>query len=366
MNGKIKLLIVTRLLDKGGMEEVILTYVKYLPKTTYDLVVACIVPGVAAYEIADVPGVRLVEYSAESLLGRLLRLWKLAREFKPHIVHNHFCWYGLMVGLLVGARRVETIHNTYHWLSRRELTAYGLYTRLADRIIAVSEVVARFTSENIPFVRSKSITVIHNGVDANRFSNVERDSNLRASLGIKSTDIVLGFVGRLEVQKGLEYLLAALEMLRPELPQVVCVIVGEGSQMQSLKERCLRSGLTNVVFTGFTRDTTPYYWLFDFFVLPSLFEGMPMSLIEAMAASRPVIASRVGGVAEAVEDGVSGLLVEPQNIGELVENIRYLATNPARREEIGRHAGRRVRQKFSAEAMVAKTQELYREVLGIA
>ncbi len=359
---KIRVLIVTQHLDKGGLEEVILTYARFLDRERYDVAVAFRVGGIVSSELARLPGVQLVCYDAPGRWQRIAALRRFVRAFKPDIVHNHFNWYGLIIGVLGRARRVETIHNTYHWFTTTERIAYSLYCLLASRVIAVSHHVASFSRRFFPLLRLKKIIVIHNSVNPERFQPVSR-GEVRRSLGISSDEIVIGFIGRLEEQKGITYLLQAVAEISRENPKVRVVIVGEGTMKPHLHAHASSLGLTAALFLGYRRDTPQLLGMLDVFVLPSLFEGLPVVLIEAMAAGCCVVATRIGGIEEVVTDRVDGILVEARNASALAAALRELIANPGLRKRLGDAARRRAAEEFSVHTMIKKTEDVYRHLL---
>lgn len=364
--GKIRLMIVTYQLDDGGVEEIILTYARLLDPERYRIAVCCLATGRVAQEVASVPGIQLVHVAPRSRMFRFLRMWKVAREFRPHIVHNHACWYGLTVGWLVGARRVETMHNVYHWLKRHERFWYGLYCQFANAIIAVSRAVKEFNASFIPLVRGDHIAVVHNGISSQRFHENAHPLLLRAQLSISSNEVVVGFVGRLTLQKGVTYLLQSAAALSSGQPPLRFVIVGDGDLREQLQAEARSLGLTNVLFVGYQRNIPQYLQMFDIFVLPSLWEGLPVSVLEAMASARPVVATAVGGTPEVVEEKVTGFLVEQANVQQLVERLRQLIASAQLRQQMGREGQRRVAEQFTGESMVRSSELLYNRLLGLA
>lgn len=356
---RIKLWIVTYHLNTGGVEEVILTYARLLDKKKFSIAVICLEEGVVSKEIAEIGEVDLIYVSTLSRLKRFIHLWSLARHYKPDIIHNHACWYGLVIGGLVGAKRVETIHNTYNWFSWHERIRYSFYLMLAHRVIAVAEEIKTFTLRSFPFMNEKKFEVIYNGVDEQKFVQAPDSSGMRSELHIPQDAPVIGFVGRLTEQKGLRYLLEAAVQLRSSSPGIYFVIVGDGELRNDLQRLSESLELSNVIFTGFHRDVKKYMCMFDALMLPSLFEGLPVTLLEAMAVGMPVIASRVGGIPEVLKDGVTGFLVEPQNVQQLVQKTEEMIKEPNKRTAMGLAAKELFTKKFSAAAMVKYTEDLY-------
>ncbi len=358
---KTRLLIITHHLDKGGLEEVILMYAKFLDKQRFDVAVAYRIGGVVAEEIRKLPCVRLFNYDGSTIWKRFRSLHLFAKEFKPDLVHNHFNWIGLLLGRVINAPRVETIHNTYHFLTPGQRIGYGLLSLFASRIIAVSDYVREFTLKYFPLIPSPKIIVVHNGIDLTRLQITDREES-RCSLGIGDDEFVIGFIGRLEEQKGVRYLLEAVKNLNSSFSHLKIIIVGDGALRKSLEEQA--SAMGNVTFLGYQRDTAKLYSAFDVFVLPSLFEGLPVSAIEAMAAGCPVVTTRVGGVAEVVEHEVTGLLVQPENSEQLADALQRLITHPDLCSQMGANGRERAKQEFSVEMMIARTERVYHELLG--
>ncbi|MCL6508771.1 MAG: glycosyltransferase family 4 protein [Bryobacteraceae bacterium] len=189
------------------------------------------------------------------------------------------------------------------------------------------------------------------------------DERLRRELEIAPTDVVVGFIGRLEEQKGVAHLLHAVAALSKDFTNIKVVIAGEGSWKQRLQDEASGLGLRNVLFLGFRRDTPQLLRMFDVFVLPSLFEGLPVVLIEAMAAGCAVVATRIGGVEEVVVDGFNGILVQPGNSQSHASAVRSIITVSEMRKRLGEQAQRHAAQEFSAKVMVERTEDVYREML---
>jgi glycosyltransferase involved in cell wall biosynthesis len=361
---KIRILIITHHLDKGGLEEVVLMYAKFLDKQRFEVAVAYRVHGVVAEEIRKLQSVQIFHYEAATKWKRFQLLRSFAKRFHPDIIHNHFNWIGLLVGRSISVPCVETIHNTYHFLTTGQRIAFSLLSVFASRIIAVSDHVREFTIKYFPFIAARKIVVIHNGVDVARIQMSHEREESRRSLGIASSEFVIGFVGRLEKQKGLQYLLEAMKELNESFTHLKIIIAGDGTLRKNLEEQARTAALNNIVFLGYQRDTTKLYAAFDVFVLPSLFEGLPVSAIEAMAASCPVVATRVGGVVEVVDHEVTGLLVDPGKPAQLADALRRLLTKPDLCKQMGAKGRVRAKQEFSAEMMIAKTERVYNELLG--
>lgn len=362
---KCNLLLVTNSLHVGGVEEVVRTYVKYFDKQRYNIAIICFEAGTIAAEIAAIPGVRLLHIGTKSRLKRFRAIFAYARSFKPTIVHNHTGWYGLLVGRLVGAKTVETVHNVYHWYTLAQRIHYGLYANLADRIIAVSGVVRDFTLNFFPFFPGKKIQVLHNGIEVPPLPSAETRRDQRMAFGFNDSTMVLGFTGRLTEQKGIEYLLESVKILTDRFPGVRLLIIGDGERKTELESLAERLNICDqVVFTGYRRDIFALIGAMDIFVLPSLWEGLPISLLEAMAMHLPAVASDVGGIREVIDDGINGFLVPARDVKTLVARLTTVLEDHEQRRTMGAAARKRVQESFSADGMVRATDALYQSLLN--
>ena len=239
-------------------------------------------------------------------------------------------------------------------VSRNWHTRY-LYNRRVDGVVAISKKIAELLVEG--GVQRENIRVIHSGIDPAPFRN---------GRGLRSRSVppVIGTVAVLEERKGHRFLLEAAALLRQRGRQLQVHFAGEGSRKNELKALAVKLGLGNeVVFCGFTADIPSFLATIDVFVLPSLYEGLGVAAIEAMAAGKPVIATQVGGLPELVEDGVTGFLVPPGDPEALASSISRLLSREGLMEQIGRNAWERVQRHFTMEQMAKKNEDYYYELL---
>jgi len=203
---------------------------------------------------------------------------------------------------------------------------------------------------------------IRNGIDTKlyRTDDAARRS-VRKELGIDEDQPLIGAVGNLYPVKGHTYLLKAMAIVKEKYPHAMLVIAGRGEILDQLREEASGLGIKEkVVFLGFSEKIPAFLQGLDIFALPSLSEGLPLSVLEAMAAGKPVIATNVGGISEVLNDGYAELLVPPRNPDVLAEKILLLLRNPElanRLRELGRM---KVEKEFSLNSMMEKYQELYR------
>lgn len=264
------------------------------------------------------------------------------------VVHSHgwdadlFAW---LATRRTGIRHLVHLHVIAGWLDSnawrqraRRFLARKLLSAPGTKVVAVSSAVRKHWSEGLQ-LPPNAITVIHNGVDTQRFSPAESGSPSAGPL-------VLGVVARLVAGKGLEQMLEALAIRRAA--PVRLKVAGEGPDREAMEERALALGVADKVeFVGFTSDMPGFYRSIDVYVQPSLSEGMPLGLLEAMACGKPVIATDVGGTCEAARDGVDGLIVAPDDVSGLALAINELANSPEKRAAMGRNAHDRISSSFS-------------------
>ena len=353
-------------LGLGGLEHVVATLCTTLDPDRFETSALCLKDGgPLADELTarGIPVFRLTppngrpDYFAAAKIARILR-----RE-RIDIVHTHntsaFIDGGLAALLARTPTHVHTDHSRLFPDKRRYMIAEYVMSHFAYRVVGVSDhTVAELRRyERIPVSK---LTTIPNGIDAKAFGR-ERDSTLkRIELGIGPTSPILGVAVRLTEQKGVTYLLRAMPQILSAHPDTVLVIAGDGVLAQPLREEAAALGVAEQVrFIGSRRDIPELLSMFDVYALPSEWEGLPMIILEAMAAGCPIVASNVGGVGTAVRDGENGYLVAARDVDALGQRIVSLLADPGRRRQFG-EAGRRIfRQHFSAEAMAAAYARVY-------
>ena len=306
--------------------------------------------------------------------GKIFR--EFVREFKQsniQIVHTHKYKDTILAapaaklcGIPHVVRTVHGLREPFQGLQSLKMSLYKAIERIAhryyvDSIIGVSSQIERtYKAEGERF----RVTCIRNGIDLDGRSILTDRWRTRNELGIDSETCLIGTIGRLTPVKGIPYLLEAARMLLLQGANVKVLVVGEGSIRSDLMTQTRDLGISkDVVFLGHREDTDALLQALDIFALPSLSEGIPMALLEAMAASRAVVASRVGGVPEIVEDGNEGFLVESMDVNGLAEKCLRLIQSPELAQKMGQAARARVERNFSAENMAHQVALLYKELV---
>jgi glycosyltransferase involved in cell wall biosynthesis len=226
------------------------------------------------------------------------------------------------------------------------------YTWGIDCIIAISESIRlQLASDGI---NASRIRTIYEGIDPSLYPS-QTDRKIRRP----RDPIVVGTVANLSREKGLHYLIEAARLIPNVHERLQFIIVGEGECLQELRELVREKRLENVFqFAGFHASTYHHMKEFDIFALPSLSEGLSSAILEAMAASLPIVATEVGGIPELVKSGDNGLLIAPADPVSLARAIRYLADNPEESERMGRRGRKRIEEQFTLERKIAETEKL--------
>lgn len=318
--------------------------------------------GLPVFSLRMSPALRPAE-----LLPARARLARFVRDRGVSVVHAHLSRACLLASLLKlgrGARPVvlSTLHTTAAGVAvgpRRERAmwwALWLSVPWTDRFVAVSDEVAQTLRQKAWVPTSKLVTIV-NGVDAERFSPREENGG---GAGQPGRPLVVGSMGRWSQAKGHDFLVRALARLAEAGHPIRCLLVGGGEEEAALRVLTARLGLNGqVCFQGFSSRPEEVLREMDLFVLPSLEEGLPMVLLEAMATALPVVATDVGSVSRLVEDGTTGLLVPPRDPEALGEALVRLVSDAAARRRLGAAARRRVVEHFSVERMLAAYESLF-------
>lgn len=305
------------------------------------------------------------------------------RQYRRDLLHvnlpaPNYCRSAMMAAYMCGVPGiVATSHlpnqrfprSTLGMLAGRSIWDWivwrGVFS-IIDASIVVSQASADSLMKNYP-ARPDRVRCIHNGVDLSRFARVETTDieDVKKDLGISANDLVVTSVGRLHPQKGYRYLLKAMQIINRALPGVKLILVGDGPLRGELAGLATDSGLEDkVIFAGQRDDIPRILAASDIYVNSSLFEGLPFSILEAMAAGVPVVATAVDGNKEIVTDAYNGIVVPPEDAEALAKAVSILASDSNRRSTLGMQGREVVSNRFSTDMMLRKTEQLYREVVA--
>jgi glycosyltransferase involved in cell wall biosynthesis len=353
-------------LDSGGAQTALLRYLTHHDHSRYRPTVVCLYNGdqVVAQQIRAL-GIEVIEVGMTRpyRLDALWRLYRLLRRERPFILH---CWMfhanllGRLVGRLARVPLIITARRNVEIGGPRREWAKWVTHRLDDAVIAVCELARQAEIERTG-VASHKVVTIYNGIDPFPAVPSETMAQLRHNLGLPPTAAVAISVSRLHPQKGHADLLRAWQQVTAVYPDAHLLIVGDGERRSELEKMAAKQ--PHIHFTG-QRDDVPHLLaVSDLLVLPSLWEGLPNVVLEAMSAGLPVVATAVGGTPELVIDGETGLLVPPRDPASLAQAILTLLTDPDLAQRLGENGRLRATNQFAIQQMVQQTEALYATLL---
>jgi glycosyltransferase involved in cell wall biosynthesis len=331
----------------------------------------------------DVDIVRIDELGREISplrdLVATLRLARLIRRERPDILHTHTAkagTVGRVAAVLAGRHAPPIVVHTFHghvlrgyfgplrsrfflllerWLAARTTALIAVSPQVRDDLVALG------------VAPRERFAVIRLGIELDERVAGSQDGRLesRRYLGIPPERFAVGWIGRMTAVKRTDDVLLAFKRLRDDGVDAVLCMVGDGPDREQLERRAHELGIVrDTLFLGYQEDVAPFYAAFDALVLPSSNEGTPVSAIEALAAGRPVVATRVGGVPDVVHDAEDGFLVEPGATDDLADRLGRLARDPALRERMGAAGRERVLPRYAVDRLVDDVDRLYRSLLS--
>jgi glycosyltransferase involved in cell wall biosynthesis len=374
---RIRLLKFVTLFAIGGTEQQVVTIAKGLDDSKFELHLACLKRvGQLLDQMDDLARAPLAEYNINNLYNlrsfrERLRFARYLRRNMIQIVHGYNFYpniFALPAARLAGVPVViASIRDMGVYLTPLQQRVQQVLCGFAHSIVTNAEAVRHWLiAHGYP---AQKITVIVNGIDPSRFVPRAGESALRQELGLPPGSSLIAVIARLSPSKGLEYFLQAAALVAASRDDVRFLIVGEAAPWDpgyrdQLEAYAARLGLKRrVVFTGLRLDVPRVLSEVAVSVLPSLSEGLSNVLLESMAAGVPVVATAVGGNPEAVEEGVTGLLVAPRDPGALATAIQRVLEDRALAMRFGAASRRRVAQRFSIDAVIRATESLYHELL---
>ncbi len=363
-------------LGAGGAQEVVCQLIKYGQGRLFQPEVATLYGhghywdllrswGVPVYSLSSIGFWRAFPLMAP-------RLFRLLAQDRYDVVHAHLTGANILAIVLAALQGVplrlthDHTHDEFRSLSVVPRWLDAQANRLNHHVIAVSSSIRAFLCRE-EGVSADKISVIYNAVDLLRFSpnnDLTAPQEGRRKWGLPPEALIVGGVGRLHYQKNFRLFLEVAAEVCKRVPQAFFVIAGEGAEMPALEELSRQLGIASRVrFLGFVKEMPELYECLDLLLLTSHFEGTPLTVLEAMAMGVPVVASRVDGVAEVLQDGQDGMLVSPGRGDLFVEEICRVLDDPDLRRGLARAGQEKARRQFSAEAMVRRVEDLYRRYL---
>jgi len=377
---KINILYLITTFHRGGPGNVLLNILKNLDRSKFEPIAACMYKGGELEEDIRCLNIKTFNLKMVSPLRgwldfrAIFAIRKLIKKYNIALIHAHLLRpviFSCFASIFLKVPLIVTKHEP----SKGEQLRKGLLNTLAgnleqyalaraERVICVSKGVKEYLLKHFAHLSENKVDVIYNGVEMVKFFNQKPNNILRKEYNISADVVVIGTLCLLIKRKGLHFLIEAAERLIPKYKKVRFIIVGEGVLKEELLQEVKNKNLEKyVIFTGFRKDTSEILTDFDVFVLPSIQEGLPIALIEAMAAGLPCVATDIPGNSEVVEDGITGFLVPPKDPVPLAQAIEKLILEKGLRENMGKRGRQRFLSNFNAKTMALKYQQSYFEII---
>lgn len=369
----IPVLLIEHLAGIGGGQTYLIDLVSKLDRSRFDPVVTLVARGElydriaaagARTEIVDIRSLRRRQPGAGP--GAILRLVRIIRRHGVRVIHVNS--QKALIFALPAALLTRTPVLWHCHVDRDFGRFYDLVGSALSKMIVVNSQSVGRRFDGIPWARRK-IRLVYNGIDADRIKPSD-GSRVRRELGIEDGAFVVGTVGRLQEEKGTRYLIEAAPTMAERISQARFLIVGGtldpadcyGRELEALASRLGVAG--RMLFTGFKSDVTEYLAAMDVVVFPSLREGLPLAVAEAMAMEKPVVATRVGGIPEMIDDGRNGRLVAPRDSAALAGAVAALRQTWPAALEMGKAARIVVQSRFNLSAHVRDIENIYEELVA--
>ncbi len=352
----------------GGAEMIVLRLAASLDRSRFRSVICLFRPGWLndSCREAGLP-THVIKMTGALDFNWARNVARLIRQEEIAVIHAHEFTanaYGSLMGQMLGVPVVATVHGKNYFAERLKRRMAYRYVSRVSRMVAVSEDLKQFIVRRAG-VAEHRVNVVYNGVDVAGLPPMEQLSAIRTDLRLDGYDHVIGAVGSLYPVKGHIHLIKALPEILRVCPKTLLLLVGQGELAQALKAEVVKRNLdAHVRFLGFRSDVPALLSLFDVFVVPSLSEGLSMALLEAMAAGKPVVATKVGGNSELVLDGDTGFLIDAESPESISNRVVQVLRDKVRAVRMGDRGRRRVLDKFSFRAMVDRYQSYYEQATG--
>lgn len=371
-NKRVNLLHVVLSLNVGGLEKVVLNLAKYLDGELFNLSICCLdeFGGLEQdFREFDVDLVLVKRREIGTGFIILTKLMRLIKDKEIDVIHAHNfspSFYAAIAGRLCNVSNiVTTYHNRrfFEEISSKRVFAFRALCHLNHETTFVSND-AREIAINTCKIPHNKVSVIHNGIDTNEFRPRQKSRSLLDEFDLRDK-IIIGSVGRLSKEKNILKLLRAYTHVRDKIESIRLLIVGDGPEKADLIEEAKRLDISShVIFAGYRENIAELLNTMDIFVMTSSTEGISLTLLEAMATQKAVIATRVGGNPEVIRDGHTGILVAPNDLGSLLYNLNLLIQDDDKRKQLGYNAREAIIEKFSIEKMVNKYGNHYFKTIG--
>jgi len=374
----VKVLLIIDDASIGGGQKHLLWLAQFINSDKFQIAIICEKKGWLVDEINSINKLRgnrkilhfPVTITNYFSFNAFLQMREIIKTFKPDIIHTHggtAGFYGRTASVLIkGCQLIHTYHGIHYLNQKKNLKTiiYKWIDRLlliiTDKIICVAQSDLQKGQDNKVVIKEKSV-VIYNGVQVSDYNNA-----IKTGFQLRSDGIVIGSIGRLHTQKGYIFLIESAVKLLKEFDNIRFVIVGDGDLKPDLEHQITTLGIQNKFsFVGSRVNIIEELKNIDIFVLPSLWEGLPIVLLEAMSAKKPIIATKVNGTLEILTEGIDALLVDPKDSDQLANAVKSFLNNREMAVTLGSNAYEKVVTVFSLERMIREIEKLYLDVCGI-
>jgi len=371
---KINLLYVITKLELGGAQKQLLNLLNHLDKEKFVPFLFCAQDGLLLQDALSITGLaikrsKFLERKINPLkdLLALFEIYRFIKKNNIQLVHTHSSKAGILGRLaarLAGVRVI--VHAVHGWgfndfqpavLRKWFIFLEKFCARFSNRLIVVSYHDKQKGLDN-RIGQESQYHIIRYGIDYLEFSL--KDQNIRKELGLNANDLVVGMISCFKPQKCPQDFIKLAFLVNQVLPEVKFLLVGDGILRKRVRELINKFSLeSNVILTGWRRDISRILSAIDVFVLTSLWEGLPITVLEAMIASKPVVVTQTGGVSEVIIEGKTGFLVGPGDINNMSRKLAILLRNENLRRQIGENAKDNLGPNFRSENMIKNSQDLY-------
>jgi len=374
---RINLLYVITKLELGGAQKQLLSLINKLDKTKFKLFLFTAQDGSLLSEALSITGLTVKKSKwlerpinpIKDLLA-LIEIWRFIKRNNIAVVHTHSSKAGILGRLAAGLAKVKVILHTVHgwsfndyqlrWIRLFFVWLERLTAGFTDRIIVVSNYDRQKGLDNCIGTQNQ-YTLIRYGIDYTEFSL--KDQAIRKELGLNTNDLVVGMIACFKPQKSPQNFVKLAFLTKKVLPEVKFLLVGDGISRKKIERLIRKFNLQKqVILTGWRRDIPRIMSAIDVFVLTSLWEGLPITVLEAMASNKPVVATHTGGIGEVIKEGNSGFLVSPGDTNKMSESLTVLLKDANLRKQIGQSARESLDFNFALTNMIRKNEDLYEDL----
>lgn len=367
---KYRILHILPFIGIGGAEKVVMNLIRSYDKSKFEVAICSLFPKWDNFFTQEFIKMGVNIYYLNKHLGfdiRMIpRIWHIIRTFKPDVIHTHLSVLRYAMLPMIFCKIPGRIH-TIHSIASKEIDFFGKFVNYFSfhfgRVlpVSISREVAK-TVENMYYVKTP---IIYNSTSIKQLSEYKENRlSLRRKLGIKDFDIAFLCAASFKAPKNHKLLIYSFKEALYRCANLKLLLAGDGTLRKDTEKIVKENNLTkNVQFLGFRSDITKLLMICDCLILTSDYEGSPMIILEAMAASKPVISTAVGGVPELIENGITGLLCPPKNIKALSNLILKISNNSNLRKKMGENARKRVEKYFDITQIIKQYEDLYLKIL---